>query len=78
MTAHNSQLTNFPRLTATENSLLGTAIVTLYNLCIDHSQKTTQLYYCVTNITPWTSHVTPSQYCWSDVIHLCGSVFTEP
>jgi hypothetical protein len=29
-----------------------------------NSQKTS-FYCCARNIIPWTSHVTPSQYCWS-------------
>jgi hypothetical protein len=41
------------------------------------AQKT-QLYCCVTNIAPWTSHVTPSQYCWSVTSCACVEVFTEP
>jgi hypothetical protein len=47
--------------------------VVLYNLCTDHAQKT-QLYCCVTNIAPWTSHVTPSQYCWSVTSCACVEV----
>jgi hypothetical protein len=38
--------------------------VALYRLCTDHAQKT-RFYCCARNIVPWTSHMTPCQYCWS-------------
>jgi hypothetical protein len=47
--------------------------VALYSLRTDHAQKT-RLYCCVRNIAPWTSHVTPSQYCWSVTSCACVEV----
>jgi hypothetical protein len=51
--------------------------VTLRSLCTAHTQKT-KFYCCVRNTIQRTSHVIPSQYCWSVTSpHLHGSVFTE-
>jgi hypothetical protein len=47
--------------------------VTLYSLRTDHAQKT-GFYCCVRNITPRTSHLTPSQYCWSVTSCACVEV----
>jgi hypothetical protein len=47
--------------------------VALYSLRTDHAQKT-RFYYCVRNITPRTSHVIPSQYCWSVTSCACVEV----
>jgi hypothetical protein len=47
--------------------------VALYRLRTDHAQKT-RLYCCIRNIAQWTSHMTPSQYCWSVTSGACVEV----
>jgi hypothetical protein len=47
--------------------------VALYSLRNDRAQKT-RFYCCARNIVPWTSHLTPSQYCWSVTSSACMEV----
>jgi hypothetical protein len=70
-----SELTHcsLPHSTNPTLELLGILPVSSYITSAPTAQKI-QLYCCARNIAPWTSHVTPRQYCWSVTSCACVEV----